>query len=317
MKVLYIATDKFANTSLEVLADLEQVELVGLITQPDRPVGRKRILTPPDIKKKWLELNLQEDKIWQPQRIKNYAQEILEKTNPEIVIVIAYGQMIPSPILDYPKYGVVNLHGSLLPKYRGAIPVESALINGDKTTGVSIIKMTPKLDDGPVFIEKILEIYPDEHALELRTRLGSEGSALWKRFFQNALYSTITPINQDVLQNKYHRDLSYCYSKELNFENGEIQMLEGQIIKPARNIRDLIRGFSASGAAWIKDQNQKPLKIWRAGKIIQYYEKNIPITKRDPAIFEYKNRLYLNFPSEESYLELEEIQKFGKQRQSY
>jgi len=158
MKVVFMGTPDFAVDCLRALCDSRH-EVVGVFSQPDKPVGRKQELTPPPVKVLAQERGLN---VYQPKSLKNgEALEIIKELNPDIIIVVAYGKILPKEILDYPKYGCVNIHASLLPKLRGAAPINFSIINGDKVTGVTSMYMDVGLDTGDMLIKREVEILPD------------------------------------------------------------------------------------------------------------------------------------------------------------
>lgn len=147
MKIAFMGTPDFSVDCLKALVESKH-EIVGVFCQPDKPVGRKQDLTPPDVKVEALKHNLP---IFQPVSLKNgKGVEILEKIKPELVVVVAYGKILPSDFLNYPKYGCINIHASILPKYRGASPIHFAVLNGDEETGVTAQQMNEGVDTGDI-----------------------------------------------------------------------------------------------------------------------------------------------------------------------
>lgn len=172
MRIVFMGTPDFAVPCLDNLIKNHQV--VGVFTQPDKPVGRKQILTPPPVKV------LAENNripVFQPEKIKNSnTLEIIKELNPDVIIVVAYGKILPTEILTAAQYGCVNVHASLLPKYRGAAPIQWAILNGDKITGVSIMQMDEGIDTGDIILVRETEINPDETSEELFDRLSVLGA---------------------------------------------------------------------------------------------------------------------------------------------
>ena len=152
MKIVFMGTPDFAVPVLEGLID--NYEVVGVVSQPDKEVGRKRILTPTEVKKVALLHNIN---VLQPRKIREDYQEVLD-LEPDMIITCAYGQIIPEEILKYPKFGCINVHGSLLPKYRGGAPIHHAIMNGESETGVTIMYMDTKMDSGDIISQKSIEI---------------------------------------------------------------------------------------------------------------------------------------------------------------
>lgn len=172
MRIVFMGTPDFAVPCLDKLIKKHQV--VGVFTQPDKPVGRKQILTPPPVKVLAENNNIP---VFQPERIKNSnTLEIIKELNPDVIIVVAYGKILPTEILTAARYGCVNVHASLLPKYRGAAPIQWAILNGDKITGVSIMQMDEGIDTGDIILVRETEINPDETSEELFDRLSVMGA---------------------------------------------------------------------------------------------------------------------------------------------
>lgn len=174
MKIAFMGTPDFAVDCLRALAESEH-EVVGVFCQPDKPVGRKQELTPPDVKVEALKYNLP---VFQPVSLRNSkGVEILEEINPDLIIVVAYGKILPDDVLAFPKYGCINIHASILPKYRGASPIHFAVLNGDKETGVTSMQMDSGLDTGDILLVKKAEIGINdttEKMYELLAPLGAE-----------------------------------------------------------------------------------------------------------------------------------------------
>ena len=174
MKIAFMGTPDFAVGCLNALADSEH-EIVGVFCQPDKPVGRKQELTPPDVKVAALKHGFE---VYQPRSLRDgKGLEILEKIKPDLVVVVAYGKILPHDFLVYPKYGCVNIHASILPKYRGASPIHFAVLNGDKITGVTAQQMDDGLDTGDILHIKTAEIGENdttEYMYEVLAPLGAE-----------------------------------------------------------------------------------------------------------------------------------------------
>ena len=173
MRIVYMGTPDFAVEPLKKLVD-EGYDVAGVFTQPDKKTGRKQILTPSDVKKAALENNLT---VYQPNTLKDgEALKILKSINPDMIVVAAYGKILPKEILELPKYGCINIHASLLPKYRGAAPIQRAVLNGDKETGVCIMKMDEGIDTGDIYYIVKTDIGINETSAELFDRLSVIGA---------------------------------------------------------------------------------------------------------------------------------------------
>jgi methionyl-tRNA formyltransferase len=268
-RVLFIGTDKFANPTLAKLIEFPQYDVKAVVTQPDRPVGRKQIITPPDVKEFLISrgYNIEENgssviKLFQPEKIKEAAEDILAEVEPQLVVVVAYGQILPTSFLEKPKYSALNVHASLLPSYRGAVPIEAALLDGAKKTGVSILKVTPGLDDGPVLAELPVEIESDDDAVKLRSDLAERGADLLIDILPRWIDGTLQTTDQDKLAVEKNRKVSTCKVSDMSREKAEIKPTDK--VKTAWN---KVRAFSASKGAWMNIQRpngKSQLKIWKA-----------------------------------------------------
>ena len=173
MRILFMGTPDFAVASLKRLVE-DGHELCGVFTQPDKPKNRGHKLTPSPVKEYALSQGLE---VYQPLKMRDgEAFSIVERLAPELIVVAAYGKILPEDILNFPKYGSINVHSSLLPKYRGAAPINWAILDGEETTGVSIMYMAKELDAGDVILQKTTPIDPREDALALTTRLAELGA---------------------------------------------------------------------------------------------------------------------------------------------
>ena len=196
MRIVYMGTPDFAVPALQRLAAAHEVAAV--FTQPDKPVGRKQILTPPDVKVCAQALGIP---VCQPKSMKtDEALSLLKSYAPEVIVVAAYGQILPKAVLELPRYGCVNIHGSLLPKYRGASPIQSAVLNGDRVTGVTTMLMDVGLDTGDILLTKQTEIGENETSEELFDRLSQLGGDLIIETLTALENGTVTPQKQDESQ---------------------------------------------------------------------------------------------------------------------
>ena len=200
MRVVFMGTPDFAVDCLDILVENGH-DVVGVFSQPDKPQGRKQIMTPPAVKARALELGLD---VYQPVSFKDCeAAELLEKLAPELIVVVAYGKLIPQRVLDIPKYGCINVHASLLPKLRGAAPIQWSVINGEKETGVTTMQLDAGLDTGDILLVKKTEIEPNETSGELFDRLKVLGAELLIETINAILDGTLNPIKQDDSQSTY------------------------------------------------------------------------------------------------------------------
>lgn len=246
MKIVFMGTPDFAVPSLKKLVE-NKYEIAAVFTQPDKKVGRKQVLTPPEVKKTALEYDIP---VYQPQTLKSgEAEEIIKGINPDIIIVIAYGKILPKQILNIPKYGCINVHASLLPKYRGAAPIQWAVLNGDKKTGVCIMQMDEGLDTGDVLNTVETEIGINETSAELFDRLSEIGASALIDTLIDIESGNITPIKQMG---------DSCYASMIDKSLSEIDWN-----KDAFEIHNKIRGLQTWPCAQTKI-NGKEVKIHKS-----------------------------------------------------
>ncbi len=212
MKILFMGTPDFASESLRALS-LSDNEIVGVVSQPDKPKGRGHKLVPTDVKLTAEELGY---RVYQPETLKDKAfLPVLEELMPDIIVVAAYGKILPEYILEFPRFGCVNVHASLLPKYRGAAPIQRAIINGDKETGVCIMQMEKGLDTGDIISVAKTDIGEYETAGELFDRLAVIGGKL--------LVETITVLDTATAIHTTKQDDSQCtYAEKITKETSRI-----------------------------------------------------------------------------------------------
>ena len=259
MKILFMGTPEFAKVSLESLVEHENHNfgVVGVVTQPDKPAGRKMILTPPPVKEYALSRNIP---VYQPQTLKSDEfYNLLKEINPDIIILAAYGKILPKNILDYPKYGSVNVHASLLPKYRGASPINAAIINGEKTTGITIMYMDEGIDTGDMILKESTEIGECETFGELHDRLAQIGGRL--------LIEALNQIKNGTAKRAKQPENCISY---VNVKKIDDSMCEIDWSAEAIEVCNKIRGLSPSPSAftWL---NGKKLKIYKAKIFKDYY----------------------------------------------
>ena len=249
MKILFFGTPDFAAEILNTLA-LNGHNIIGAVSQPDKPKGRGHKLLPTDVKLKAQELGIC---VYQPETLKDEAfLPVLKELNPEVIVVAAYGKILPEYIIDYAQYGCINVHASILHKYRGAAPIQWSVINGDKTTGVSIMRMDYGLDTGDVIDTAQTPIGEYETAGELFDRLSKLGAEL--------LLTTLSKLESNTAVFTPQNDKESTYAPKITKENSRIDWN-----KPADVISKLICGMSPFPTA-ITTYNKEPLKIFEAEK---------------------------------------------------
>lgn len=202
LKVVFMGTPEFAVPIVKLLND--SYEVVGVVTQPDKMVGRKKIMTPPPVKVVSEELAL---KVFQPRHIKEEYQPILD-LKPDLIVTCAYGQILPEEILNYPKYGCINVHASLLPKLRGGAPIHHAIIDGYKETGITIMYMSKKMDQGDILTQVKTEIRDDDTLGTLQYKLSEMAKDLLKATIPLLIDKKIVPLKQNEEEATYGYNIS-------------------------------------------------------------------------------------------------------------
>ena len=237
MKIIFMGTPDFAVPSLDALKH----DVIAVVTQPDRPRGRGRKLLPPPVKAFAVENNLP---VLQPPKVRD-ADVIarIASLQPDLIVVVAFGQILSQKILDIPRFGCINVHASLLPKYRGAAPIEWSIIRGEKVTGITTMQMNAGLDTGDILLQSEVKISDEMLLSELRERLMTVGADLLLKTLYKLQRGELRPIKQD--------DSLSTYAPLLTRETGLIDWK-----KSAREIHDLVRGLYGSARAG-------KFKIWR------------------------------------------------------
>jgi methionyl-tRNA formyltransferase len=203
MKILFFGTPEFSVPFLKTLANDDEIEVLAAVTQPDKPVGRKKTITAPPVK-----LFAQNElgiPVLQPESIKNNEEfiELIRGMNPDFIVTVAYGMIFPEELLELPKYGCINVHTSLLPKYRGASPIQSVLLNGDKETGISIMEMGEEMDTGGIYIIRKIAIDAEDNIISLSIKLSEIGATMIPITLKDIADRVLTPIAQDESQATY------------------------------------------------------------------------------------------------------------------
>lgn len=244
MKVLFMGTPDFAVPVLESLISKHNV--VAVVSQPDKPKGRGKKLQPTPVKVVAEANNIP---VYQPSRIKDEEfVNILKDIDADIYVVVAYGQILSQEILDIPKYGCVNVHGSLLPKYRGAAPIQWSIIDGEKKTGVTIMYMVKALDAGDMIIKKEIEITPEDTYETLHNKMAPVGA--------EALIEALDLIEKGEAKPEKQDDNLTCYASMITKDMGHIDWN-----KTSEEIKNKVRGFNPFPAAFT-EYNDEVLKIF-------------------------------------------------------
>lgn len=261
MKIVYLGTPDFAVEPLKRIIESGKHEVLAVVTNRDKPVGRKRVLTAPPVKAFALEKNIP---VYQYDRIRLEGVEDMKALNPDVMITCAFGQILSKEILDIPKFGVINIHASLLPKYRGASPIHYAILNGEKQTGISVMKTDIGIDTGDVILQKSLNINDGETCGQLFERLSILGADCIIEALSQIENKTATFIKQD--------DALATFTKIIKKEDAIIDWHDS-----AENVYNKIRAFNPAPIAFTT-LNGLPFKIYdaevtcdvgEAGKIIK------------------------------------------------
>ena len=247
MRIVFMGTPDFAVGSLQALCESGKHEILAVVTQPDRPKGRGNKLLQTPVKEYALEQGLT---VYQPQKVKTPEfVELLHELQPELIVVAAFGQFLSKEILELPKYGCINVHASLLPKYRGAAPIQYAIIKGEKESGVTIMQMDIGMDTGAMLDKVVVPIEENTTMGELHDALREQGAALLLQVIDKIAAGTAVAEPQDNEQATYATLL-----------NRSMEHIDWS--KTAQEVHNLIRGFNPAPSTFTKLPNGKSLKIW-------------------------------------------------------
>ena len=288
-KIVFLGTPEFSACVLQGLIDAKY-NIIAVVTQPDKPVGRKRILTPTPVKEVALRHNID---VYQPVSLrKDY--EFLKNMDFDMLITAAYGQILPQEVLDLSKVNNINVHASLLPKHRGGAPIHRSIINGDKTTGVTIMKMIYKMDAGCMYAKQEVEIDEQINTTELFNKLQYVGRDLLLKVLPDLLDNKLEGIEQNEDEATYSFNIKREEEK-IDFNKTTLQ------------VHNLIRGLAEVPGSYCIFK-EKEMKVYRA-KIYKLCEDNVEVGSLK---IENKNELIVK--CSDGYLRLLEIKLEGKQR---
>lgn len=254
MRVIFMGTPDFATGTLEEIV-LAGHEVVGVVTQPDKPKGRGKNLMPTPVKEVAMKYNLP---VYQPKKVREPEfVEVLRGLKPDVMVVAAFGQIISKEILEMPKYGCINVHASLLPAYRGAAPIQWAVINGDKESGVTIMQMDEGIDTGDMIEKVVVPIAEDETGGSLFDKLSQAGAKLCVKVLRDLE-------DGKAVREKQPEESTTPYARMIDKKMGAIDWE-----KPAKEIEQLIRGLNPWPSAYTRLQG-KTLKIWKAEVLLEH-----------------------------------------------
>ncbi|BFH67858.1 MAG: methionyl-tRNA formyltransferase [Paenibacillus dendritiformis] len=244
-KIVFMGTPDFAVASLRMLIQ-EGYDIAAVVTQPDRPVGRKRVLTPTPVKAEALQHGLT---VWQPEKLRTSdTVEDIRALQPDLIVTAAYGQILPKAVLDIPRLGCINVHGSLLPKYRGGAPIQRSIMNGETVTGVTIMYMAEGMDTGDMISRVEVPIGPDDNAGTMFAKLSEAGADLLRRTLPDIIAGRVEAVPQP------HDEATYA--PNLKREDERIDWT-----RPSEQIANQVRGlvpFSGAFTTW----NGEVFKVW-------------------------------------------------------
>lgn len=247
MRIVFMGTPDFAVGSLQALCESGKHEILAVVTQPDRPKGRGNKLLQTPVKEYALAQGLT---VYQPQKVKTPEfVELLHELQPELIVVAAFGQFLSKEILELPKYGCINVHASLLPKYRGAAPIQYAIIKGEKESGVTIMQMDIGMDTGAMLDKVVVPIAENTTMGELHDALREKGAALLLQVIDKIAAGTAVAEPQD------NEQATYATLLDRSMEHIDWS-------KTAQEVHNLIRGFNPAPSTFTKLPNGKSLKIW-------------------------------------------------------
>ncbi len=272
-----MGTPEFAVPSLQTILKVSDFQVEAVFTQPDKKVGRKQELMTPPVGVLAKERGI---KLYQPTKVMENLTEI-QAIKPDVMVVVAYGEILPEEILKIPKYGVINLHASLLPKYRGASPIQTAILKGERETGVSVIKLVKEMDAGDILGQKKIKIGERETSEELFSRLTEEGSMFLVEILRKLVKGKGEFRPQDA------KKATYC--PKITKSDGEIKWKE----KTAKEIYDQIRAFTPwpGSFTFIKNKRLKILeadyeieKAFKPGEVVTVSDKEVLIGAKKGAL---------------------------------
>lgn len=288
-KLLFAGTPGFALESLKALVDAGH-EPAAVLTQPDRPAGRGKKMTASPVKTYAVERGIP---VWQPVTLKDPAiVEQIAAASPDMIVVAAYGLLLPQVVLDIPVHGCLNVHASLLPRWRGAAPIQQAILAGDERTGVCLMKMEAGLDTGPVFAESETTIGPEETAGELHDRLAKLGGELLRQKIPDILAGRLAPVEQD--------EALATYAGKIRKEDAEIDWRS-----TATEIHRKTRAYNPAPGAWFEFAGER-IKCWRASVL--------PEVEGPPGVVVSADKAGVDVTCGRGALRLLQVQRPGRRR---
>jgi len=299
LRIIFAGTPDFSVAPLQALLD-SQHDVIAVYTQPDRPAGRGRKLTASPVKQVAEENGIP---VYQPESLKEAeAQQTLNSLNADIMIVVAYGLILPQVVLDMPKMGCLNIHASLLPRWRGAAPIQRAIESGDQQSGVTIMQMNAGLDTGDMLYKLTTDITDNDTAQTLHDRLSVLGCEALMATLEGLQKQTITPEVQD--------ESLVTYAEKMHKEEAEVQWKQ-----PALNIVRKIQAFNPWPVAYTLFQ-EKPLRIWQARQLTTEEQQEFADITKLPGLVLSLNKNGLIVATGDEPICIQQVQPAGKKAMS-
>lgn len=302
VKVVFLGTSWESVASLEVLHKSDGFDVVCVITMPDRPVGRKKVLTPTAVKEYCLANDIP---VVHTENQKEKYMEVANIYEPDIVVCKAFGEIVPKEFLEFPKYSCINIHFSILPKYRGAVPIQKAILDGEKETGISIMLMSEGLDEGDVLAIYKENIHEDDTNISLRERLFKKSEEILIPTLRDWIDGKI------VAKKQNDAEATYCWQRDISKEKAEIKWKEYE----PEYIERMVRAFLPWPVAWTrleKSQNRslsnKIMKIFKAELV------DMPNEKDAGVLWSNGEDVFFSTKDKHTCLKVTELQIEGKNR---
>ena len=287
-RVIFMGTPEFACPTLQILIDRGE-QVVAVVTQPDRPKGRGQKLTSPPVKELALKHGIP---VHQPLKVRDPdAIELLRELRPDVIVVVAFGQILPKALLEIPSQGCINVHASLLPRYRGAAPLNWCIINGESETGVTTMLMDVGLDTGPMLLKRSTPIDENEDIVSLHDRMSIMGAELLSETLDGLASGAIVPQEQDGAQS--------CYAPMLKKEDGQVDWC-----RDARSIHNQVRGLAVWPVAY----------TFLDGQVLKMYRSRVSAGSGLPGTVLRADKSGLEVACLTGSLIIEEVQLAGKKR---
>lgn len=288
-RTLFLGSNFEALETLKTLNDDNRFEIAGVITQPDKPVGRKKEIVETEIKRHCREKDIE---VFHTENKKGKYKEALDIFKPDLIVCKSFGEIIPEFFLNFPKFKSINIHFSLLPKYRGAVPIQMAILNNDKTTGISIIEMTTELDSGDILAQYEEDIKEDDTNITLRERLVKKTTEVLPNVLEEWIEGNIKTTKQN------EKEATYCFKEDISKEKAKINFEK----ETAQEIQRKVRAFVPWPVAWM-EVNKKKAKVFETKK-----RKNVFLKPKE---FKTDNFEFLIGTKKET-IEIKKIQIEGK-----